>query len=206
MRIAELSERSGVPVHTIKFYRREGLLPAGTLSAANQADYSEDHLRRLNLIRALVGVGGLSLQQVHKVIAALENDDLSTFQLLGVASYALLPDPPLGAEQRRSVVEVQRFLEMRGWRVFPGSPAVFQLADALDAIGTFWGPIDAEALTGYADVIEPLAEHEAGTIDLAASRDELVDRVVVGTVLWEVVLTSLRRMAQEHFSRTRAGL
>lgn len=29
MRISELSRRSGVPMATIKYYRREGLLPEG---------------------------------------------------------------------------------------------------------------------------------------------------------------------------------
>ncbi len=46
MRISELSRRSGVSIPTIKYYLRDGLLPAGRATAANQADYDEDHLRR----------------------------------------------------------------------------------------------------------------------------------------------------------------
>ena len=49
MRIAELSRQSGVPVPTIKYYLREGLLPAGELTSPNQASYGETHLRRLRL-------------------------------------------------------------------------------------------------------------------------------------------------------------
>ena len=37
MRIAELSQTTGVPVPTIKYYLREGLLPAGELTSPNQA-------------------------------------------------------------------------------------------------------------------------------------------------------------------------
>ena len=37
MKISQLAERSGVPVSSIKFYLREGLLPAGLRSAPNQA-------------------------------------------------------------------------------------------------------------------------------------------------------------------------
>jgi DNA-binding transcriptional MerR regulator len=37
MRIGELSKVTGVPVPTIKYYLREGLLPAGELSSPNQA-------------------------------------------------------------------------------------------------------------------------------------------------------------------------
>jgi DNA-binding transcriptional MerR regulator len=37
MWIAELSRQTEVPVATIKYYLREGLLPAGELSSPNQA-------------------------------------------------------------------------------------------------------------------------------------------------------------------------
>src|SRR3954466_10059870 len=61
MRISELSRRSGVPVPTIKFYLREHLLPPGLATAATQAQYGEEHVARLRLVRALVDVGRLPL-------------------------------------------------------------------------------------------------------------------------------------------------
>ena len=42
MRIAELSSRSGTSIPTIKYYLREGLLPAGEATGRNQADYGDD--------------------------------------------------------------------------------------------------------------------------------------------------------------------
>ena len=39
MRLAELSRRSGASRSTVKFYIREGLLPAGNPQARNQATY-----------------------------------------------------------------------------------------------------------------------------------------------------------------------
>lgn len=75
MRIGELSRASGVPVPTIKFYLREGLLPAGELTSPNQARYGEAHLRRLHLIRALTDVGGLPLASVGKVVEAVEDHE-----------------------------------------------------------------------------------------------------------------------------------
>ena len=65
MRISELSRHSGVPVSTIKFYIREGLLPSGVRSQRNQASYDEAHLRRLDLIRSLQEAGGLALDTVR---------------------------------------------------------------------------------------------------------------------------------------------
>ena len=71
MRISELSRRSGVPTSTIKFYIREGLIPAGACSQRNQASYDETHLQRLDLIRALREVAGQPLEVVRAVIEQL---------------------------------------------------------------------------------------------------------------------------------------
>ncbi|MGI8645472.1 MAG: MerR family transcriptional regulator, partial [Nocardioides sp.] len=42
--MAELSSRSGVPVPTIKFYLREGILASGEVTSATRAHYSEGHV------------------------------------------------------------------------------------------------------------------------------------------------------------------
>ncbi len=39
MLMAELSRRSGVPVATVKYYLREGLLPSGVTTSATRAEY-----------------------------------------------------------------------------------------------------------------------------------------------------------------------
>ncbi len=72
MRISELSRHSGVPVSTIKFYIREGLVPAGALSHRNQAQYETVHLERLDLIRALGEVAGLPLEVVRAVLEQVD--------------------------------------------------------------------------------------------------------------------------------------
>ena len=41
MRIAELSQKTGVPVPTIKYYLREGLLPEPVKTSRNMAYYPE---------------------------------------------------------------------------------------------------------------------------------------------------------------------
>ncbi|GMA88788.1 hypothetical protein GCM10025868_40380 [Angustibacter aerolatus] len=47
-----------MPVATVKYYLREGLLPPGTPTSRTQAQYDEEHVRRLRLVRALLDVGG----------------------------------------------------------------------------------------------------------------------------------------------------
>src|SRR5215204_7327588 len=88
MRISEVARRAGLPVATVKYYLREGLLPAGSLTAPNQADYGEPHIRRLRLIRTLREVGGLEIERIGRVIAAIEDEKLSRHELFGVADRA----------------------------------------------------------------------------------------------------------------------
>src|SRR5690606_7052378 len=92
MRISELSQTSGVPTATIKYYLREGLLHEGELTSATQAQYDDSHLSRLALIRALVGAGGLSLAATRRVLDQLDRTDLGIHQLLGVTQDAILAD------------------------------------------------------------------------------------------------------------------
>src|SRR6266545_4189804 len=58
MWISELSRRTDVPVATIKYYLREGLLPPGEAAGATRAVYDDSHERRLRLIRARVTRAG----------------------------------------------------------------------------------------------------------------------------------------------------
>ena len=61
MRISALAAEAGLPVATVKFYLREGLLHPGTATSATQAAYDAGHLQRLRLVRALLGPVGLSV-------------------------------------------------------------------------------------------------------------------------------------------------
>lgn len=51
MKIGELARRAATPVETIRFYEREGLLPAIDRSSANYRIYGEVHAERLAFIR-----------------------------------------------------------------------------------------------------------------------------------------------------------
>src|SRR5687768_10707760 len=91
MKISELSRRSGVPLPTIKFYIRAGLLAAGERTAKTQAVYSEEHLERLSLIRALKDDAGLSLGTITNMLRA---SDASSTDFVEVAIDAI--ERPVG--------------------------------------------------------------------------------------------------------------
>ena len=51
MRIGNLAEATGTPVETIRFYEREGLIPAAQRSDNNYRMYTAAHAERLAFIR-----------------------------------------------------------------------------------------------------------------------------------------------------------
>src|SRR5690606_35533884 len=51
MRIGELGRLADTSVETIRYYEREGLLPAPARSDGNYRLYSDDHIERLRFIR-----------------------------------------------------------------------------------------------------------------------------------------------------------
>lgn len=73
MRMQALAAASGVPVSTIKFYLRDGLLPQGRPTARNQADYGQEHVNRLRLLRVLMKVGGLHTETVRAIVKLLDD-------------------------------------------------------------------------------------------------------------------------------------
>ena len=206
MRISELSRASGVPLPTIKYYLREGLLPPGTPTAPNQADYGEAHLHRLRLVRALMEVGGLGVAAVRAVLDAVADQRLPTGAVVAVAHRALGPPPgagPVGEDAVRARAEVDRFVAELGWRVAPDAPARRALADALLALWRLGRDVDAEVFRRYAKVADKLAAYELATIPAAAPRAQAVEQAVVGTVVFEAALTALRRLAQAHHAAAR---
>jgi DNA-binding transcriptional MerR regulator len=206
VRISELSRASGVPVPTIKYYLREGLLPPGSPTAPNQADYGDAHLHRLRLVRALMEVGGLGVAAVRAVLDAIADDRLPTGAVVGLAHRALGPPPdagPVDEEVARARAEVDHFLDELGWRVSRDAPARRALADALVALWRLGRDATAEVFRPYAMAADELAADELASVPTGRPRAETVERVVVGTVVYEAALSALRRLAQAHHAATR---
>ncbi|MCR8578599.1 MerR family transcriptional regulator [Streptomyces sp. Isolate_219] len=204
MRIGELSRETGVAIPTIKYYVREGLLPAGRLTSPNQASYDDGHVRRLRLIRGLIDVGGLTVSAVREVLAAVDSPEESVHEVLGAAQHAITPRPattPEGMEQaRRTVAELIR---RRGWRIEPDNPAFEKLAVALATFhGIGHGEFE-EVLDDYAEACERVAAADLAWVGRNAEVDGLVEGVVVGTVLGDAVLTAMRRLAHVEASARR---
>lgn len=203
MRISELSAASGVPLPTVKYYLREGLLPAGERTARNQAEYGPEHLARLRLIRALTEVGGLSIADTRAVLAASDDPRLPLNDVLGAAHDAVTrrAAPSRGEsawnDARALVLDLAK---QRGWHVEPHAPALDQAADAVAAVLAADMPELYPLIDVYFDVVEPMARREVAAVLSMGSDDQIVRGVVVGTVLGESLLNALRLLAQQHVS------
>jgi hypothetical protein len=55
--IREVAVRTGVSVHTLRYYERAGLLPRADRSPAGYRLYTADSIRRVRLVRTLRSVG-----------------------------------------------------------------------------------------------------------------------------------------------------
>ncbi|GAB2928024.1 MerR family transcriptional regulator [Streptomyces mayteni] len=200
MRLAELCERSGVSIATIKYYLREGLLPAGRRVSATQAEYDEEHLRRLRLVRALVQVGRVPVATAREVLAAVDDDSMDQLTRLGTA-VAALPgaarltegDQAATGAAERTAEELQTLL---GWRVVPENPAHVSLVASLAALRRLGYPCEVSQLLPYGRLADELAAHEVALVEEFEAPTTQLEAAVALTVLYEPVLLSLRRLAQ----------
>ena len=198
MKIAELSRRAGVPIPTIKFYIREGMLPRGERTGRTQATYTETHLERLALIGALQQAG-LTLPVIAQALRAMDTTTGDSPEFMAIAVGALpvrdgMDDPALLA---RAEALLRAAVDRRRWDIAPGSPVWEAAVRACAGILAVWPEALSEhGVERYAAVAEDLAAFELSEgWNPAASRAEALKYVVLGTVLFEPLILALRRLA-----------
>jgi DNA-binding transcriptional MerR regulator len=201
MRISDLGKKSGVPVATIKFYLREHLLPQGTPTGRNQAEYDEGHLQRLRLIRAFTNIGRLDLSSVRALMAAIDDERVSLQALYEMVDRSLFPADPVlsdADEMKAACAEVDGLVDKFGWQVGPDARGRHTLAHVFAALQRLGCDCGVDFFIPYAKAAERLATQE---LNLLPAELLVADRAAaaVRSVLLEVALSALRRMAQEHF-------
>ncbi|WP_047690325.1 MerR family transcriptional regulator [Kocuria sp. ZOR0020] len=214
MKISALSAQTGVPVATLKFYLRKGLLQPGRQLSRTQADYDHTHVDRVRLVRALTEVGELKLDAVQRVLETLENPQIERLGLLGSAQRALenadvatmAPghEPPAAEStdgpDSQEPSRARRWLSEREWTINPQDPLIDQLDEAWDACDQADLGVDASRLNVYADAAEKIARVDINSLPADPAR--AVHQVILGTLLVDPVLKILRRLAQQHLSIT----
>lgn len=77
MRIGEVARRSNIPIDTLRYYEKSGLIKEPPRSSAGYREYSEDILQYLNFIRRAKAVG-FSLKECASLLAIFNSRDSHT--------------------------------------------------------------------------------------------------------------------------------
>jgi DNA-binding transcriptional MerR regulator len=200
MRISALAAEAGLPLATVKFYLREGLLHPGIATSATQASYDESHVRRLRLIRALIGSVGLSVQQARVILELVDDPGDDLYATLGRAVSAL-PPAVHEASGDDPYPRARAALEALGQVYDPRFAAVAQLESALAAAEAAGMPISEDRLLEYGRRLREIAAYDLER--MPREPHAAVEYTVLGTALYEPVILALRRLAHQDIAARR---
>jgi len=90
-----------------------------------------------------------------------------------------------------------------GWHVSDDNPGIHGAARVLDTYDRVRHLELAQIWNGYARAAQLIAEADLASVALQHDIAAMSETVVLGTVLGDALVSSLRRMAQEHVSAQR---
>ncbi|WP_344967161.1 MerR family transcriptional regulator [Streptosporangium fragile] len=205
--MAELSRVTGVSVPMIKYYLREGLLPSGERTGPNQAQYGREHVRRLNLVRAMAEYSGLSLAEIAELLEGLERPELSLYDRLGLAQCTVTSrrEPGEGEGWERAAREARELIARHGWRHSPDSQAMRAVTGVLLTLRTLGYDGVFARLDEYAEAAARTARADVAALADESDLERMIELVVVGTLLGDTLIAALRRIAQGNISAEMLG-
>jgi DNA-binding transcriptional MerR regulator len=195
MQLKELSERTRVSPASIKFYLREGLLPAGRSVHATRSEYSEHHVSRLELIQALRNVVGLPIAKVSSLLR-MADDGAPRLELL--------------AAVQRTVLGLDEVSTEHGDLRTPGGDAVVRFrnrpdvpSDARNALNAHLSlmeslgvPADNELLDAYSQAVDSIAAVNISATTAPEDVNQLIMTAAVGMHLHGQLVLKLLALAQ----------
>ena len=201
MLLSELAARAEVPVATVKFYMRAGLLPPGQMTGPRRAEYDDGHLRRLRLVRMLREIGDIPVATLQRILDALGDDARSSHDVFCLAADALTEtydDLPVDEPSRELVDDA---LAQVGWSAVRPDALDRRQLGALVRLLHAEGPltIDPEVLSFYVGIADCVCRAEIGFIDRQKDRAGTLEDALAGEAIFGRVLTLLRRMGHEHY-------
>lgn len=202
MIISEFAARTGTPAATIKYYVREGLLQPGERIGGNRTIYTEEHERRLRLVRAMLEVGKLSIASVKDVLAALDAPDTPIAHAFGVAQQAISKAavPVVSEPSPESLDRVRRLLERSDTPDCRDNVGYDIAAQALDALVQSGHSVSDSFLDHYMAAAKLQASADLTEVNALENSSQMTELVVVGTVLGDSLALGLRRIAQSAIS------
>jgi hypothetical protein len=152
-------------------------------------------------------VGGLSIATARDVLARVDAPGHDMLTAVGKARFAMSAPPQRqdGDEEdwARAVERVDDLVERRGWRSVPANPARRTLASAVVALERLGEQDKLDLLDAYAEAAERVVAAEVEVLLRRPDVDSRAEGLVVWTALGDVVLSALRRVAQENAATPR---
>lgn len=201
-RISDLAHLTGVPLATIKYYLREGLLPQARRLTPRLSEYDDTHVRRLALLRVLRGAGRVPVDGLQALVEAVARPG-SIHELFAVATDATARTPGEAGELRPVARQIaDQLIAQAGWdHVRADAPDRENLAAAIEQVAAYDShPRDPSEMAPYLKFADDIARFEIGNLDDTKDRVGLLEEMIVGQVVFGEVLAILRRLAEEHHS------
>jgi DNA-binding transcriptional MerR regulator len=198
--VSELADRAEVPLATVKYYLREGLLPPGRPTGPRRAEYDESHLRRLRVLRLLREVGEVPVTSLRQIVDALDDEDLPVHDAMTVIADVITDEPDPGEQDPDALAIVDEVLTSMGWDGIRGESVDRLRLAALVSMLNGPGPLGAtvDALCFYAGLADHLARTEISLVDHSVERSRLLEDMVTGSVVYGQVFQLLRQLGHEH--------
>lgn len=220
MKMRELERRSGVTRQMVQFYLAHGLLPEPVRPKHNVAEYSEEHVRAIEVIRRLQTEGRLKINEIKQALngsaAGLPNEVSSLphlgtlFALRTGVDTQLVPLGSLEARNPKARSDAQILVEIGAIEIQQQDGQ--ELLSRMDAqVVGLWGELRAAGFTEergfdprtvsmYLKAARELAFAEIGLfqtkIDLALSVEERAAMAEAGSRIMLSVFTVLRMKAE----------
>ncbi|MET3933154.1 MerR family transcriptional regulator [Arthrobacter sp. OAP107] len=195
MQLKELSERTGVSPASIKFYLREGLLPAGRSVHATRAEYSEKHVSRLELIQALRRVVGLNLAQIRSLLR-MADGGVPRLELLAAVQCTVLGlDEVSTAQGDLHTPGGDAVVRSRNWPDVP-SDARNSLNAHLARMESLGVRVPGDLLDAYSRAVDAIAAVDISATTAPDDVNELIMTAAVGMHLHGQLVLKLLALAQ----------
>ncbi len=225
MLLHELAEATGVSAASIKYYRREGLLPPGERITTTRQDYGRAHVERLELIQVLREVAGAPIARIARVTALLDDPDVPLIEVLAESqTLALGLEDPTDEESAAGEADgakaaggehpsIAPLLAHLGWPDVDSAPRR-ALDRLLRSLEEWEAPTDLGMLLRYAEPMAQIARSDvdwmstgAGPVEAgpagagpSVSQDVAVMRAVAGAIAFDRLVRLLRLLGHASFS------
>jgi len=203
MQLKELSSATGTSTASIKFYLREGLLPAGHTVHPTRASYSADHIKRLELIRSLRQIVGLNIGQIRSIVK-MADDGVPRLSLLAhVQRVVLNLEPAAGDVERTAAADA--VVRMRSWPDVPSDArdALNRHVAAMQDLGI---NLPLELLDRYSSAVDAIAGLDLELTTAGEDVNDVILTAAVGMHMHSQLMLKLLAVAQaSHAIRTLEG-